>query len=83
MKLKNGTHISGGKNCCAKTVYTGDVIHVSCTRARSARAFESGANNQSTKRPSRMTHPEDLPEAGLDGLRHFVHGLRAVDHGHA
>ena len=30
MKLKNGTHISGGKNCCAKTVYTGDVIHVIC-----------------------------------------------------
>ena len=28
MKLKNGTHISAGRNCCAKTVYTGEVIHV-------------------------------------------------------
>ena len=28
MELKNGTHISAGRNCCAKTVYTGEVIHV-------------------------------------------------------
>ena len=50
MKLKNGTHISGGKNCCAKTVYAGAVIHVICTSCGEGAGARYGLTVSRTRR---------------------------------
>ena len=76
MKLKNGTHISGGKNCCAKTVYTGDVIHVICQ-------YQSRHFMLSRTRTDYHTHAQDLPEPCPERLRDLIDGLSPVDDGHA
>ena len=77
MKLKNGTHSSAGRNCCAKTVYTGDVIHVTC---ESVMSISSEAEDIDKKR---ITHAQDPAEPPTKGIRDFVDGLGAVDDGHA
>ncbi len=80
MKLKKGTHISAGRNCCAKTVYTGDVIHVTYQHDTVAvsTSFEAAEIDK-----DRITHAQDPAEPRTERLRDFVDGLGAVDDGHA